>query len=260
MDKKQFVELAPAYYALAIVAYFRDTGLQIASLAAVDDFYQKPDEDEVGETYSYVQKYLVFQEAVTWLVDRGMITEVTDQFGPSIFALTSRSDAVLKDLEADKSLPFSKYALVTKAQDWLRSALFAVNNTYDRLEITPDDFEDPDREWEPLPLDRNDPALQKAISALDDTIEQVRADNGYNAIVPEERNYVLDGLSAVSRRLKEAATISVPYLQKYALDPLAIIVRRFKDAALGIAAAAARQAVIEFLKQHGIKLLQSIFN
>jgi hypothetical protein len=259
MDKKQFVERAPIYYALAIVAYFKDTALQVASLGAMEEFYSVPNDDDPSESYSYIGKYLVLDRAVEWLVQRDVVSEIADDFGPSIFTLTLQADAILTALEADKSLPFSKYGMLNRPQDWLRHALRSLNNTYDNLEITPADFKNPDQEWEPLPLDRTDPALQKAIGALDDTIEQVRADNGYNATVPEERNYVLDGLSAVSKRLKEATAVSVPYIQKYALEPLGMIMRRFKDAALGVAAAAARQAVIEFLKQHGIKLLQGIF-
>jgi hypothetical protein len=115
------------------------------------------------------------------------------------------------------------------------------------------------KEWEPLQLERDDPQLKKAIAAVDDTAEKVRSDNGYAANLPEEREYVLDSLSTLSRRLKEASSISLAYLKEFAFAPLAKLLRRFKGAAIGLAASVAREAIREWLKRKGITLLDDLF-
>jgi hypothetical protein len=112
------------------------------------------------------------------------------------------------------------------------------------------DFANPDAEWEPLPLERTDPALQRAVEAIDATLKQVREDNGYNATVPEERNYVVASLSTASQVLKSENTTSIPFVRQYILEPLSKVARRFGGAALGAVAAGARAAVIEYVKQH----------
>jgi hypothetical protein len=122
-----------------------------------------------------------------------------------------------------------------------------------RISIIPHD------EWEPLPLERDDPLLQKTVDAVDDTIEKVRSDNGYASNRPEEREYVLDGLSAFSKRLKEAASISLGYLKRYAVGPLRTLLTRFKDNAVGLAASVAKEALREWLRKKGISFLDDLF-
>lgn len=259
MDKSHFVKVAPAYYAVAIVAYFTDTGVDAASYNSIEGYYTVADGASPEDTVCYIDVYVLFDEAVNWLAERGLVREIRDDFGPSIYSLAPGAAIILEDLQRDPSTPFAKYNLLKDRQDWLRSALLSLNETYSRLGITREDFEQSDRDWEPLPLDRSDPQLQKAIGALNETIEQVRADNGYNATYPEERNYVLTSLSAAYKRLTEDASISVAWMRTFAFDPLAALLRRFKDAALGLIAAAAREALKEWLKRHGITILDDIF-
>lgn len=139
---------------------------------------------------------------------------------------------------------------------WLIEALRAVNDTYDQLGIKVSDFEPSEFDyWEPLPIDREEPHLRSAIEKLDEAIEQVRADNGYSSTVPEERAYVLEKLSALSKRLKTEATISWMYLNEFGLKPLGQLTKRFGKAAVGLAAVAARDSLLAWLKAFGAKAL-----
>lgn len=111
-----------------------------------------------------------------------------------------------------------------------------------------DDYLEPSREWEPIALDRENQKLQTAISRLDDTISDVRASNGYASEYQEERNYVVDSLSSAVRRLKGEATVSISYLREFAFRPLGILIRRFGKSALGILGTAAKDAIVDWLK------------
>jgi hypothetical protein len=114
-----------------------------------------------------------------------------------------------------------------------------------------------DTAWEPIPLDRADELQQKAIKALDQTIEELRGSNGYNVVNSDEKVFVHDKLAAVAKRLKDDSQISWMYLQEFAIKPLGIIIKRFGGAAIGIAAVAAKEALSTWLKSKGISLLDS---
>jgi hypothetical protein len=162
-------------------------------------------------------------------------------------------------LQEDKQYPFYKYALANDGDAWVRQALLGLDHQYQELEIKDEDFDDPPEEgWEPLPIDRDDPDLKSAIDKIDDTYEQVRADNGYAAHVPEERAYVMDSLEMVGRKLKEASAISLPYIRRYGIEPLSMLIRRFGPSAIGLLATAAKEALKEWLKKRGVFLLDDL--
>jgi hypothetical protein len=261
MDRAQFVKTAPAYYAMAIMLFFRNSGQQPADGDTIERSLSEHNDDssDPDDLYYFLEKPLIFDRAMGWLIDEDIIEAVHDEFGPSIFLPTSRFDPMISQLERDPNLPFQKFRTLRYSESWLRSALRKVNETYDDLQITRSDFENPDAEWQPIPLERDAPELQTAIAKLDKTIEQVRGDNGYSATVPEERALVLESLATASRILKEATSISAPFLKRYAFEPLQMLIRRFGPAAIGIAATGARDALVEFVKQHGAKLLDWLF-
>jgi hypothetical protein len=258
MDKGTFVEKAPIYYAMAVLAFFERNPSAVISEATLRGFYTVSDDDMV-EDYCFLQKAVLLDRAIAWLVGQRVISVTADDFGPPILERAVAAEPLIEQMKSDPSLPFGREAQLRDSGEWLRRALRSVNTNYDELGIQASDFNALDKDWEPLPLDRHDPQLEKAVAAIDETIEQVRGDNGYSANFPEERSYVLDGLSSVSRKLKESATVSVPYLRKYALEPLEKVIRRFKNAAPGIIATAARQALVELLKKYGIDLFHRLF-
>lgn len=260
MDKTHFIKAAPAYYALAIAQFFQKTGQRPASRQTIRTHYLDDDpESDPSNPYCFLEKKLVFDQAIVLLSRKGVIEVQRDDFGPPVFTPTSQFYLSVSQLEEDQTLPFKKFSELQDREAWLRSALKNLNDTYDNLRIVDVDFDNPDSEWQPLPLERDAPELQAAISKLDETIEQVRGDNGYSTTVPEEKAYVLETLSSASRVLKQATSVSLPFVRRYALEPLQMLIRRFGTAATGIIATAARDALVDFLKQHGIRLLERIF-
>jgi hypothetical protein len=249
MDKAEFIELAPQYYSVAIIAYLSQHRAWAVSRQEFLDHYS------INKGWSYLGRDKIFEIAVTWLLQKGVIRLVPDPFGPPIIVTSPDFDDKYDQLSRDYNYPLYKYGMTADGDSWLRDALKKLDEDYSQLDIAEADFDTPDEEWQPLPLERDDPQLQKAIAAVDDVAEKVRADNGYAANLPGEREYVLDGLSALSKRLKEASTISVAYLREFAFAPLSKVLRRFKDAAIGLAASAAKEALKDWLKRKGIAFL-----
>lgn len=258
MDKIRFIEAAPLYYAAAIAAYLRFNN-NPTSFAPIEKSYEYSEDDGYGEqvTKSYVGYAVLFDQAIDWLRSHGMIEVILDDFGPPIYEPTPTFEALLTQLERDQALPF--YRLHRMGNAWLKQALETVNSTYDELKISKRDFESKGDEWEPIPLERSDPQLARTIGAIDETVELLRGDNGYGGAAPEEKEYVIEGLSAVAKRLKEGSSVSVPYLRRYAIEPLQLLIRRFGGAMIGIAATGAREAIVEFVKQHAAKILTFLF-
>jgi hypothetical protein len=252
MDKAEFIEVAPQYYSLAIIVYlYQHGGMAVSHSRLISHYY------DTDEQWSYFAINKLFELAVGWLNQRGIIDLITDPFGSPIISASSDFSDRWSELGEDKNFPLFKYHMTD--ENWLQGALRSLDVEYRRLGIVDEDFDEPDKDWEPLPLEREDPQLQKAIDAVDDTAEKVRADNGYAAHLPEEREYVLDNLSALSKRLKEAQTVSLAYLREFAFAPLSKLLRRFKDAAIGLAASVAKEALKDWLKRKGITVLDDLF-
>jgi hypothetical protein len=257
MDKGRFIEVAPYYYAIAVIEHFQAS--QVAGFAvsrqSILKHYTAGQEDGFPNEFCYLEKTILLDRAIELLVQHKMITILRDDFGPSIFLLEEKWRDPWEALGDNANLPINRYRRAPERSSWLRSALQSVNETFDKLGIQADDFETPDSEWAPLPLNRDDPALNQAIARLDETIEEVRADNGYAITLPEERDYVLERLSSLANRLKHAAQVSYGYVVRNGLEPLATLIRRFSNAALETSASAARSALADWLKEQGVKIL-----
>lgn len=251
MEKKAFVEISPAYYALAIAAYLRREAA-VAAENQIQSFYEHG-------SHTLLLHRPIFAAAIEWLSNKGMVHVSHDPFGPSIYSATGTMEATWRELIKDSNLPFYKYGHVRDGRAWIESALLKLNETFEQLSISESDFENPDADWEPLPLDQNDPQLKEVISSVEATLQKVLADNGYNVTFPEERNYVVDGLRTALRTLTTASSTSGPYIQKYLLEPLAVLMRRFKDAALSVAASATKDLIVEYCKKHGAEWIARIF-
>ena len=247
MDKQEYVEKAPIYYALGIaVALLANNNKGAKSLADLDQIVEP-------STYRYFLKAPVVDQALKILVEADVVEVIPDDFGPTIYRPTPE----LKSWTAQTNLgPFRKFAEVN-SWTWLRSAIRSVNGSYDQLKITPEDFESAvvDSQWEPIPLDRNDEKLQEATKALDNAIQAIEGDNGYAVKVHAEREYVLSRLKSIRATLKEKAQVVWPELRANAIDPLARVIRRFGPAAVGVAAVAARNAIVEWLKANWSKFI-----
>jgi hypothetical protein len=257
MDKREFVRLAPQYYAMAIVRDVVNRGSP-ASQSSIEKEYTVEDED--GDDYPHLSSDVLFEAGLKVAIEQELVRIIRDPFGPVVIVAHEEIYENWKKLQESGDLPFRNYGLAPDKREWLQSALVTVNNTYRTLGMESTDFEEKaGDEWEPLPLDRNNEKVKEVLQRVDETIEQVRADNGYAVSAPEERAYVLDGLTTFRHKLDEATSISYGYIKKYGLEPLRTLSVRFGKAAIGIGAAAAKEAIIFWLKELGVKLLEMMF-
>lgn len=246
MDKIEFIEKAPLYYA---------AGIAFALLHAGDDVFTRDAIDNrLDPEIANFKRDPLWNRAVSILRSHNVLSIIADDFGPVLYAPRPELDAWIGEA-APKLYPlFSKVR--TAGTSWLKEAIQNVNATYARLNLKEADFAAVEEsEWEPIPVDRNDPSLQTVRKAVDDAIQQIEADNGYAVNAPGERDYVVSNLKVFRVALREQAAIYALQVKAFVLDPLARVVTRFGTAATGLAASAARQAVFDWIKNHAAKLL-----
>jgi hypothetical protein len=247
MDKAEFVERAPIYYALAIaVALERSTGPMPEF--KIKGKFPTLDDASPEDNGSLIERWMNWDRAVAWLLSRNMIKIKNDPFGPPIFSQGPKFAEQWNTLIQDEDLPFSTYDAAGKSDDWLIPALYSLENHFVNMDIKAEDFENPDFEWAPIKIDAEDPAVKKAISSLEGVIEDVRSDNGYSASHPQERDYVLEGLQGTLDKFR-SPSISAGYV-RVAIERLRMLGRRFAGTLKDVAIAAAKGALIEFAKRH----------
>jgi hypothetical protein len=256
MDKARFLQIAHMYYALAIISHFREESDAVPLESIVGNCYVI-DHETGSRTFLLVNSKLL-DAAVRLLVAKEVVEVIHDDFGPSLFAPMPDFRANVAALRQDRLTPFYRAGLAGFSKDWITEALQNLARSEKELGITDEDFDKPGSEWQPIPLDRSEPELQATINAVDAVVEAVRADNGYAATLPEERSYVLDGLAVLTKRLKDATTISAPFIRAYGIDPITRLARRFGGTAIELLVAAAKEALKEWLKKRGIGFLDGL--
>lgn len=255
MDKKEYTERAPGYYALAIAAVLEKSPGPMTEYKIRAHYPREDDGDP--EPGSLLDRTLLWQRAIVWLEARDMISVKYDRFGPPIYFKGAEFSEKFDELTVDEDLPFSPYNAAGRTDDWLVPALYGVDNAYENLGIKPEDFDNPDAEWAPLEIERDDPEVEKAIKSLQAVIEEVRADNGYAAQLPQERDFVLDGLQSTLNKF-ESPSISASYI-RLGLERLSTLGRRFAGTMKEGAIAAAKAALMEFGKKHFAQILDNIW-
>jgi hypothetical protein len=117
--------------------------------------------------------------ALTLLLEEGLITVEHDDFGPPLIVPCENFSTVFFTERAPENAVYRRYVRVGRTKDgWLREALDKLSIEQDYLGIQDSDFDNPESEWEPIPLDRDNPLLTDAVSKVDETIEQVRSPLG----------------------------------------------------------------------------------
>jgi hypothetical protein len=246
MDKAEFVARAPAYYALAIAEALDRAPGPLSEYKVKHSF---PDIDEQsGEEGSLIDRWMIWERAIAWLLERDMIKIKYDAFGPPIFSKGPSFQGMWDKLAEDDDLPFSSFVAAGEAADWLLSALHSLENHFVNLDMKEGDFENPDAEWTPIQIDAEDPTVNKAVTSLEEIIEEVRSDNGYNATHPQERDYVLEGLQGTLSKFR-SSYVSAGYV-RIAIERLGMLGRRFAGTVRDGAITAAKAALIEFAKKH----------
>jgi hypothetical protein len=244
MERSRLIELAPQYYVIAVCNFYSEAANKIASSQTL-----------WGMCGGVEKSAPVFWRAIAMLLEKKMLEQIPDDFGPTLYTKTER---LIPEWEASKKqagTPASKYAMDPNRGVWLVAALEAVNKACVESKLVKEDFVKPEAEWEPIPVDRTDTKIQKITDALDKTIEAVEGDNGYNATMPEEKAFVVDSLKAATAKLKNDPTISFAYLKRNAINTLDVLIRRFGKASVGLVAQAAREAIFEWLKNIGGQIL-----
>jgi hypothetical protein len=248
MEKGEFIEKAPLYYALGIAVTLGDAKGNAKTVVELDNI--------LSTSRTYLDKEPLINQATKFLYENQALEIVPDDFGPTLYKASGTLAGWIENVAPDKFPLFRKYR-DSGSRSWLRSALSAVNSQYDELEVMSDDFADNviEVKWEPIPLDRADKQLQTATKAVDSAIQAIESDNGYAVNVPRERDYVLSNLKTIQNALKEKTQIYWIELKTFGIDPLTKVIKRFGPAAVGIAALAARKALFEWLKTNFSKAL-----
>jgi hypothetical protein len=255
MDKAQFIAIAPIYYAIAIVHYFRETDAREARSTEIErrfNEFEHPDETPSLPFRPF------FEKAVAFLLDRGIIEAYNDLVAPQVLFLNGGFTSKLNNLTSDTRSPFRAYGRLVDPLPWLFEALDRTESIRQELGVEAADLEDSD-EWAPLELDRSEPELTAVIEAVDDTIEAVRGDNGYAQAMPQERSFVLDSLSAFLKTIKEAPATSMPYVKRFAIEPLSRLAKTFARTAWELTISAAKEAIKGWLKKHGQDWIEYFF-
>lgn len=247
MDKAEFVQRAPIYYALAISVALLKTRAPVPEFKIRSRFphidVSSPEEDG-----TLLDRWVIWDRAMAWLMARDMVRVKKDPFGPPMLSQGPEFETQWNDLCQDEETPFSTFAAADQSDDWLVPALHSVENHFVNMGMTAEDFDNPDAEWTPIKIDLDDPATEKAIASLEQIIEEVRSDNGYSATYPHERDHILEGLQGTVEKFK-AASISPGYV-RIAIERLRMLSLRFSGTIKEVAITAAKGAMIEFAKKH----------
>lgn len=234
---------------LALVVYFehRDPGTS----------YTQNDIQEGLELSLPVEELM--DRAVRICSEAGLIEQHEDDFGPKSYSAAEGASGAAERLRARFPV-FENYQRQRNRDAWLSEAVSTISSNWRTVAWSlPDAPNEPDV-WEPIPIDREDPAVKEAVSTVEAATEAIRADNGYAATHDEERRYVLDHLSSALKRLKEDTQIGWMYLKEFALDPLTMVIRRFGKAATGLAATEAQNALLRWLRERIGDILDSLLN
>jgi hypothetical protein len=243
MDRHHLIKSAPQYYRCSICAFFAGLQNRIAS------------SNTIWSQAKGMENNLLFWRTLRELVSDGILHEIPDDFGPTLYRTTEVFNFTWGEMKKKEGTPAFKYAIDPNGGEWIASAMKAVNKALSEQKIVEADFDKPDAEWEPLPLERDNPKFKKATSKLEETIAAAEADNGYNANVPEERAFVVESLKEASEKLKKSDTVSVAFVRRKIIDVLNIVIRRFGQASLGVTAQATRAAIFDWIKDAAGKTL-----
>lgn len=250
MDKPDFIRIAPAYYEFAVILALQSASGYLSEPELLRKYTARVrDDDGTDDWYCYLENKKLLQFAIAVLVKKGAIEALLDPFGPSQFKDGPKLSAYMDEQRADTASPLFKAEVSGDVRDWLHTALARLNMVCRELEVSADDWRDPEGEWEPIPLDQESETLKAANKALSDTIVQVEQNNGYAASYPEERKFILDNLKLLSSTLKTAATTSFNYVKVHGLRVLQKLQERFGAALIGEAAKETAKALWALIRE-----------
>lgn len=242
MQKLEFIEKAPGYYAVAIARVIRWSPSRLLS------------QEEIAASGSFSVREQLWWLAIEILAKNKLIEVVTDDFGPTLYR---PKDGISEWLSGPAPIDYPWLTKVTNANDeWLQAALHNIFNQYALLRLDDEDFEvAAEFGWNPIPVEPSNPNTQTVAAAVQETLTSIQADNGYAVHAADERDSVVAHLKRFHKQITETGVIYARQIQAYALDPLGRIIARFGNAALGLSASAAKAAIFDWLKAHAGKLI-----
>lgn len=231
---------AAQYYALAIA--YSVLSRHNDNAFSEDGINNAVNGDFPGESGDILKHIDILEIALGILVDRQILTRITDDFGPTVFIRQDSAFNNYKDWVSEADGIARKFdALGIQSRAWLRSALMKINKTFISEEKASFD------EWQPIPVDRSNPEYQETEKKLDEALNVIRSDNGFADTFPDERNQVVSALETGLKIFRENSTVHVTYFRAFIIDPLTAAISRLKDNAAGTAAAIAKGAAIKWL-------------
>jgi hypothetical protein len=248
MDKAEFVRKAPGYYVAAIAYALEGIPFPLT---------REKLNDRVGNALG---SDVLFDVAIGTLSRLGVIEIQTDVFAPTLYRASRTFDEWWRSNETAEQFHLIGRLNSLFPDDragFLHDALRSVNQAAWQVSPKTEDFEmGPPDEWEPIPIDRQNPAFREVQRTLEIAVREIESNNGYASAAPEERNYVVSQLTRLRDALKTETRVQWMVIKTFGIDPLAIVVKRFGKAVVGIAAAAASQALQEWLKKAATKAIE----
>jgi hypothetical protein len=215
-------------------------------------FYKSNDSNNQKASSSRVDNDKLLDAALKQLAGEGLIELEEADFGDAIILQAGDLHSTLEQLAEPKGAYRTFFRAGQHRERWLFTALDKVKSEAIRLDIQDSDFDNPEADWSPIPIDRDQPETKAVIAAVEDAAEKLRSDNGYAATKPAERQYVMDGLSMFLKRMKESGTVSIPYIRQYAIDPLTKAFKSLGRSATGLVVEVARAEIKAWLLKQGI--------
>jgi|HubBroStandDraft_6_1064221.scaffolds.fasta_scaffold22696_4 hypothetical protein len=201
------------------------------------------------DRYCLIANKELFRVAIHNLLEKMVIEALVDPFGPSQYKEGIALSDYLKEERENRNRPLYRAEASGEAERWLHEALENLDRVAREIGISAEDFQDSEGEWEPIPLDRADTRLQKAIEKVDETIKHVEQNNGYGTEYPEEKRFVVDNLTLLSNTLRTAVSTSVAYIKTHGVNVLQKLQERFGNALIGEAARETAKALWTLIKE-----------
>lgn len=158
---------AAQYYALAIAhviitntnTHFFDKSIHALANKCFDD----DDDDDIDGLFrpisNTLKSDLLFRAGLKALAERKIITEISDEFGPTVFLKSTDADAKYYEWESETNSVANKFKLLDRhAISWLGEALDNINKRVDDSTWAEQTSSEP-VEWAPIPITARAPSL-----------------------------------------------------------------------------------------------------
>jgi hypothetical protein len=139
MDKAEFIEEAPVYYALAIAASMARSSHFVSKNTIAKEFFITLDDNDPESSVNLLSDATLWNRAVVWLQSRDMLAVKTHTFGPPIYGRGEGYSEAWSALTQTDGI-FKTYDDLRDGDNWLFEALRAIHTTREALSITEEDF------------------------------------------------------------------------------------------------------------------------